>query len=73
MKFRYLTLKNDFHNTLIDIVVIGGMKDIPKIYYVSAVTTLRVRKTLCGIYNCICDGGLLRERGKQDEKFILKF
>jgi hypothetical protein len=50
-----ITLRNDFHGTLVRIVGIRPIR---------AATIDRIRDRLCGVSGCRC-GGLIGERGKQ--------
>lgn len=52
-----ITLKNDFHNTEINLVVKDGK--------LSPAQVKRSRKALCGIAGCTC-GDELGTRGQQD-------
>ena len=52
-----ITLRNDFHNTEINLVPHDGK--------LSPSQVARARRTLCGIENCCCSGDL-GTRGPQD-------
>ena len=54
-----VTIRNDFHNTECTIRIKWGES------FLTDSQVRRVRRTLCGIDDCLC-GGVLSERGPQE-------